>query len=95
MKYAGRDATWVYEPIHPPDALEKNLPPSKHLGPLGLNSIHLLNEERQNTKKTRDEIRVEEARRKMPPLSRILNLSDMEVILSFLSRVSSAHIAVH
>ncbi|KAJ6621231.1 FMN-dependent dehydrogenase-domain-containing protein [Mycena sp. CBHHK59/15] len=29
LKYAGRDATSAYEPIHPPDALEKNLPSSK------------------------------------------------------------------
>ncbi|KIM48073.1 hypothetical protein M413DRAFT_439780 [Hebeloma cylindrosporum] len=94
LKYAGRDATWVYEPIHPPDALEKNLPPSKHLGPLGLDSARLLDEERQNAKKTKDEIRVEEARRRLPPLSRILSLSDMEnVATQILSHRAYAYYA--
>jgi L-lactate dehydrogenase (cytochrome) len=31
-KYAGKDATEEYEPIHPPDAITDNLDPSKHLG---------------------------------------------------------------
>jgi L-lactate dehydrogenase (cytochrome) len=33
-KYAGKDATEEYEPIHPPDAITDNLDPSKHLGPI-------------------------------------------------------------
>ncbi|KDQ21621.1 hypothetical protein BOTBODRAFT_99401 [Botryobasidium botryosum FD-172 SS1] len=32
LKYAGRDATEAYEPIHPPSALDDNLPPEKRLG---------------------------------------------------------------
>ncbi|RXK34982.1 L-lactate dehydrogenase (cytochrome) [Tremella mesenterica] len=34
LKYAGKDATEEYEPIHPPDAIKDNLDPSKHLGPV-------------------------------------------------------------
>ncbi|OXG83823.1 L-lactate dehydrogenase (cytochrome) [Cryptococcus neoformans Gb118] len=34
LKYAGKDATEEYDPIHPPDAIKDNLDPSKHLGPL-------------------------------------------------------------
>ncbi|KAI0263843.1 glyoxylate dehydrogenase [Gloeopeniophorella convolvens] len=30
LKYAGRDATEAYEPIHPPDAITTNLPVDKH-----------------------------------------------------------------
>ena len=81
LKYAGRDATAVYEPIHPPDALEKNLPSTKHLGLLDTKSIHILSERQKNRKKTKDEQRVEEAAQKRPPLSRILSLRDMEVSL--------------
>jgi L-lactate dehydrogenase (cytochrome) len=91
LKYAGRDATSVYEYIHPLDALEKNLAPSKHLGPLELESIRLINQTSEDSKKTMDEIRVEKARRRMPPLSRILSLSDMQVIPSFISRISPLH----
>ena len=79
LKYAGRDATSVYEPIHPPDTLEKNLPLSKHMGPLTENAIQAIAQDQQAVTKTRDALRVEQARKKMPPLNRILNLQDMEV----------------
>ncbi|KAJ3517377.1 hypothetical protein NLJ89_g549 [Agrocybe chaxingu] len=78
LKYAGRDATSVYEPIHPPDALEKNLPLSKHLGPLSADAVEAMDKQRESAKKTQDEIRVELARKRMPPLIRILNLTDIE-----------------
>jgi hypothetical protein len=29
LKYAGKDATQEYDPIHPPDAITTNLPPEK------------------------------------------------------------------
>ncbi|KAH9486795.1 Cytochrome b2, mitochondrial [Psilocybe cubensis] len=78
LKYGGRDATSAYEPIHPPDALDKNLPASKHLGYLNGESINILQQEKLKAKKTKDERRVELARQRMPPLSRILSLMDME-----------------
>ncbi|KAH9937553.1 FMN-dependent dehydrogenase-domain-containing protein [Fomitopsis serialis] len=61
LKYAGRDATTAYEPIHPPDALDKNLPPEKHLGELNIAGTAALQKERETRKKTKDEIRVEQA----------------------------------
>ena len=79
LRYAGRDATAVYEPIHPPDALEKNLPLSKYMGPLTDSAIQAIAQDQQAVIKTRDALRVEQARKKMPPLNRILNLQDMEV----------------
>jgi L-lactate dehydrogenase (cytochrome) len=79
LKYAGRDATSVYGPIHPPDALDKNLPLSKHMGPLTDNAIQAIAQSQQAVTKTRDALRVEQARKKMPPLNRILNLQDVEV----------------
>ncbi|KAJ8084159.1 hypothetical protein PM082_002926 [Marasmius tenuissimus] len=80
LKYAGRDATLAYEPIHPKDALEKHLPPSKHLGSVDSASAKALTEAKEQRKKTKDEIRVEEARKQRPPLHRILNLADMEKV---------------
>ncbi|KAK7465686.1 hypothetical protein VKT23_005658 [Stygiomarasmius scandens] len=78
LKYAGRDATLAYEPIHPKDALEKNLPSSKHLGPVDSFSASVLKAEKENRQKTKDELRVEEALNQRPPLHRILSLVDME-----------------
>ncbi|KAF7347723.1 hypothetical protein MVEN_01529500 [Mycena venus] len=80
LKYAGRDATSAYEPIHPPDALEKNLPSSKHLGSLSASAAQSVANDQQNRKKTKDELRVEQALLQRPPLVRILSLADMEVV---------------
>ncbi|KAL5482343.1 hypothetical protein ACEPAI_8937 [Sanghuangporus weigelae] len=78
LKYAGKDATEAYEPIHPPDALTKNLPPSKHLGALDTSSANALDKAKKERKKSQDEIRVEKAMNERPPLSRVLNVREME-----------------
>ncbi|KAJ3936349.1 MAG: FMN-dependent dehydrogenase-domain-containing protein [Lentinula lateritia] len=78
LKYAGRDATSAYEPIHPSDALEKNLLPSQHLGPLDNEAAHTLTKAEASKKKTKDELRSEQAMNKRPPLNRIISLADLE-----------------
>ncbi|KAG9221210.1 hypothetical protein CCMSSC00406_0007384 [Pleurotus cornucopiae] len=75
LKYAGKDATQEYDPIHPPDAIETNLPKEKHLGLVDLATVEkvevtISDEEKQRQKRI-------EAR---PPLSEILNLHDFESI---------------
>lgn len=89
MKYAGKDATSAYEPIHPPDALEKNLPPEKHLGALAAEDAQALQKVNEERKKTKDELRMAKAQKEKPPLSRILNAQEMEV------RYSIYRIVVH
>lgn len=79
MGFGGRDATAAYVPIHPSDALDKNIAPEKHLGDLDQASILELRQAKKNQTKTRDELRVEEALKNKPPLSRIINVQDMEV----------------
>lgn len=79
LEFGGRDATTAYVPIHPSDALDKNIAPEKHLGDLDQASILELSQAKKNQTKTRDELRVEEALRNRPPLSRIINVQDMEV----------------
>lgn len=79
LKYAGRDATAAYKPIHPEDALEKNLAKEKHLGPVDTNAIEEIRRASANRKKTQDELRMEQAKLGRPPLKRILTLQDMEV----------------
>jgi len=45
LKYAGKDATAEYEPIHPRDTLDKYLDKSKHLGPVDMTSVVKVEEE--------------------------------------------------
>ena len=79
MKYAGRDATAAYKPIHPEDALEKNLAKEEHLGSVDANAVDEMQKADANRKKTQDELRVERAKLDKPPLKRVLTLQDMEV----------------
>jgi hypothetical protein len=37
--HQGKDATEEFEPIHPPDTLEKYLPKDKHLGPVDMTTV--------------------------------------------------------
>ncbi|KLO10491.1 hypothetical protein SCHPADRAFT_856548 [Schizopora paradoxa] len=78
LKYAGKDATSAYEPIHPPDTLDKNLPREKHLGTLSSNDVQALAREETERKRSHDELRMERAQREKPPLSRILNIRELE-----------------
>jgi L-lactate dehydrogenase (cytochrome) len=80
LKYGGRDATSVYDPIHPREALNKHLPPNKHLGPLDSEAALVVAKEREDIPKTKDQLRMERAERAKPPLSRILSVKDMENI---------------
>ncbi|KAH7883714.1 FMN-dependent dehydrogenase-domain-containing protein [Phlebopus sp. FC_14] len=78
LSYGGQDATAIYVPIHPSDALDKNISPEKHLGHLDEQSIRHLKESKKIKSKTKDELRVEEAIRNKPPLSRMINVRDIE-----------------
>ncbi|KAE9398745.1 hypothetical protein BT96DRAFT_920627 [Gymnopus androsaceus JB14] len=80
LKYAGRDATSAYKPIHPSDALDKKLSSSQHLGPVSDDAAKILAKKEASKEKTKDELRVEQAMKQRPPLNRILNLSDMEEV---------------
>ncbi|KAK9326775.1 FMN-dependent dehydrogenase-domain-containing protein [Lipomyces starkeyi] len=78
IKYAGKDATKEFDPVHPRDTLEKYLPSSKHLGPVDLASIasDLQDEE------TVDELELARLERvkHMPHVSQCYNLIDFEDI---------------
>ncbi|KAL5480695.1 hypothetical protein ACEPAI_9635 [Sanghuangporus weigelae] len=80
LKYAGKDATEAYEPIHPPSAIADNTPPVKHLGSLDAGSAHAISQAKKEKKQTQDEIRVELAQQEKPPLSRVLNALEMEKV---------------
>lgn len=75
LKYAGKDATAEYDPIHPPDAITNNLPPEKHLGSVDMGTVLKVKVEITDEQKAR-----KERYRNRPPLSEILNLHDFEAI---------------
>ncbi|KIK70452.1 hypothetical protein GYMLUDRAFT_273869 [Collybiopsis luxurians FD-317 M1] len=75
LKYAGKDATQEYDPIHPPDAITSNLPPEKHLGPVEPDTVEKVEVQITDEEKERLE-RIEQR----PSLSEIINLHDFEAI---------------
>ncbi|TCD66741.1 hypothetical protein EIP91_000982 [Steccherinum ochraceum] len=75
LKYAGKDATAEYDPIHPPDAIKTNLPPEKHLGRVEAGTALQVEVKVTDQEKLR-----QERMNARPPLSEILNLHDFEAI---------------
>ncbi|PHH62235.1 hypothetical protein CDD81_7295 [Ophiocordyceps australis] len=75
LKYAGKDATQEYEPIHPPDTLDKYLDPSKHLGAVDMATVTPAATQHDAD----DEARLERIAHQ-PPLSQCYNLFDFEAV---------------
>jgi hypothetical protein len=75
LKYAGKDATEEYEPIHPPDTLDKYLDKSKHLGEVDMQTV-------QKEDKAEDPDEQERLARveRMPILEQCYNLMDFEAV---------------
>ncbi|KAG8530042.1 uncharacterized protein KY384_005524 [Bacidia gigantensis] len=75
MKFAGKDATETYEPIHPPDTLDKFLSKDKHLGEVDMSSV-----EKEQEPEDPDEEDRQERIRRMPILESCYNLMDFEAV---------------
>ncbi|KAK9312963.1 FMN-dependent dehydrogenase-domain-containing protein [Lipomyces starkeyi] len=78
LKYAGKDATKEFDPIHPSDTLDKYLPADKHLGLVDMASVKTDPQDEE----LMDELelaRIERVKR-MPPVSQCYNLLDFEDI---------------
>ncbi|KAF7321809.1 Cytochrome b2, mitochondrial [Mycena kentingensis (nom. inval.)] len=74
LRYAGKDATAAYEPIHPPSMISTNLPLEKHIGiaePLNSTQAPVVSEEEQ---------RRSTVLATRPPLDEMLNLHDFEAV---------------
>ncbi|KAK2595952.1 hypothetical protein QQS21_006482 [Conoideocrella luteorostrata] len=75
LKYAGKDATEEFEPIHPPDTLDKYLDRSKHLGKVRMDTV--AREVKQEDPE--EAARLERVELK-PLLSQCYNLFDFEAV---------------
>ncbi|KAF7556369.1 hypothetical protein G7046_g6309 [Stylonectria norvegica] len=75
LKYAGKDATEEFEPIHPPDTLDKYLDKSKHLGPVDMGTV-----EQEKKEDDPDEAERLERVAQKPLLSQCYNLLDFEAV---------------
>ncbi|KKY27056.1 putative mitochondrial cytochrome [Phaeomoniella chlamydospora] len=75
LKYAGKDATEEFEPIHPPDTLDKYLDQSKHLGQVDMTTV-----EQETKEEDPAEIERQERIKTMPILEQCYNLMDFEAV---------------
>ncbi|KAF2843306.1 hypothetical protein M501DRAFT_1005904 [Patellaria atrata CBS 101060] len=75
LNYAGKDATEEYEPIHPPDTLEKYLDKSKHLGEVAMDTV-----KKEQKEEDPDEEARQERIKRMPILEQCYNLMDFEAV---------------
>lgn len=75
LKYAGKDATEEYDPIHPPDTLDKFLDKSKHLGEVDMNTV-----QQETKEEDPDEAERQERIKRMPILEQCYNLMDFEAV---------------
>ncbi|KAI9653300.1 MAG: Cytochrome b2, mitochondrial precursor [Alyxoria varia] len=75
LKYAGKDATEEYEPIHPPDTLDKYLDKSKHLGDVDMGTV----EKEEKAEDPEEKERQERIARK-PILEQCYNIMDFESV---------------
>ncbi|GAB7357096.1 hypothetical protein MBLNU459_g7903t4 [Dothideomycetes sp. NU459] len=75
LKYAGKDATEEYEPIHPPDTLDKFLDKSKHLGEVDMSTVT-----QEEKVEDPDESERQERIKRMPILEQCYNLMDFEAV---------------
>ncbi|KAJ6593420.1 FMN-dependent dehydrogenase-domain-containing protein [Mycena capillaripes] len=74
LRYAGKDATAAYEPIHPPDVISSNLPVEKHIG-IAEPSASVAEQPQTEEQKKRELLLASR-----PPLDEILNLHDFEAV---------------
>ncbi|KAG8167874.1 hypothetical protein KVR01_003563 [Diaporthe batatas] len=75
LKYAGKDATEEFEPIHPPDTLDKYLDKSKHLGDVDMSTV--AKEEKEVTAEEKERLKLIETK---PLLDQCYNLMDFEAV---------------
>ncbi|MDI1485940.1 MAG: Cytochrome b2, mitochondrial precursor [Ramalina farinacea] len=74
MKFAGKDATETYDPIHPPDTLDKYLARDKHMGEVNMETVEVEHEADPDEEDRKERIK------RMPILEQCYNLMDFEAV---------------
>ncbi len=75
LKWAGKDATATYEPIHAADTLDKYLDPSKHMGEVDMSTLP-----QERIEDDPNEAERQQRIKLMPNLNECFNLTDFEAI---------------
>jgi L-lactate dehydrogenase (cytochrome) len=75
LKWAGKDATHTYDPVHPPDTLDKYLDRSKHVGDVDMATMA-----QQEVEEDPEEEERRERIKNMPMLEQCWNLMDFEAV---------------
>lgn len=75
LRFQGKDATEEFEPIHPPDTLDKYLDKSKHLGDVDMSTVE--KEEKEVTPEEKERLKLIETK---PLLDQCYNLMDFEAV---------------
>lgn len=73
MKYAGKDATSAFEPIHPPDIIQRFLAPEVCMGSIDAEALSKVPKV-----ETEEEKKIRLAREKMPRIDEMYNSFDFE-----------------
>lgn len=71
----GKDATEEFEPIHPPDTLDKYLDKSKHMGEVDMKTV-----EKEEKEESQEEVERQDRIARMPVLEQCYNLMDFEAV---------------
>ena len=80
LRYAGRDATAEFDPVHPPDTLDKYLDRSKHLGEVDMATVAAPADEDRDPAEAAEERDRQRRIREMAPLEQCYNLMDFEAV---------------
>jgi len=75
LKYAGKDATEAYDPIHPPGTIQTYLPKDKFKGAVDVSTLTKVVKQQ-----TEEDKQLEIRRAAKPPLETCLNLYDFEAV---------------
>ncbi|CEP18022.1 hypothetical protein [Parasitella parasitica] len=75
MKYAGKDATSAFEPIHPPDIIQRFLAPEVCMGSIDTEALSKVPKV-----ETEEEKKIRLAREKMPKIDEMYNSFDFETV---------------
>ncbi|KAI8344929.1 FMN-dependent dehydrogenase-domain-containing protein [Blakeslea trispora] len=75
LKYAGKDATSAFEPIHPPDIIQRFLSPDVCKGSIDAEALA-----KEPKEESEEEKRIRLAREKMPRLEEMYNTFDFETV---------------